>query len=415
MALVRFKSTVSQLHKNAAMIDDVVSSIAGTLLIQARDFRGDSGQYEPMDVSEFFEIMEARRAARLETLVQEYRTIGDSFLLKVEEVVAKTATGYSPMLTAYYSFWEKKMYNAIVQMILSSMAVLMGMLQCKDSQPLFKLTILLNGKDLSINPSLTDIDKFIAKGMRSIAESAKLFVRWMNGTCIKTDPQVLNEDEEPFIFSFYQDISQNPEIVKLTLSLTTMTNRVFNLTNKYLDGWRRYDKSLGLWNPKRKQQIEKLRPTCGNLDQAMGYFQGTRETAEAQPAMKDIDFLQIDVSTVAVGVAKQAEVWKCEYGVALHSNSSVLYHKLSARITQLEEQIASDTMDIDQLKFVLNVIAEIVAMVQEVELDIADITERYRTLKRYNIAVPAEEMELAMGIDGRWKALYIQARTRDLR
>jgi hypothetical protein len=29
-----------------------------------------------------------------------------------------------------------------------------------------------------------------------------------------------------------------------------------------LDGWRRYDKTFGLWNPKRKQQIEKIRLTC---------------------------------------------------------------------------------------------------------------------------------------------------------
>jgi dynein heavy chain len=79
---------------------------------------------------------------------------------------------------------------------------------------------------------------------------------------ILTEPQIINEDEEPYVFSFYQDISQNPEIVKLTLSLTSQTNKVFILTNKYLDGWRRYDIKMDLWNPKRRQQVEKLRPTC---------------------------------------------------------------------------------------------------------------------------------------------------------
>ena len=98
--------------------------------------------------------------------------------------------------------------------------------------------------------------------------------------------------------------------MKLTLSLTSQTNKVYNMTNKYLDGWRRYDKVrpgpawkcvdasvsahiqahqpphpvsplprgqvTGLWNPKRKQQIEKLRPTCANLDSAMNYFQGIK-------------------------------------------------------------------------------------------------------------------------------------------
>jgi dynein heavy chain len=325
MALVRFKSTISQLHKNAAMIEDVVQSISQTLLVQMKDFKSpQSGQLEPMDVSEFYDIMEARRSARLDSLVQEYRSIGDSFLMKVEEVVAKTATGCSPVLFPYYSFWERKLYNAIVTMLLSSMSVFMGMLQCKDTAPLFKLTVALNGKDLSVNPSLTDIDKFIAKGMRSIAESSKVFVRWMHGTCIKTEPQVLHEDDEPYIFSFYQDISQNPEIVKLTLSVTSQTNRVFNLTNKYLDGWRRYDKVHNLWNPKRKQQVEKAGGNCSYLDQAMGSFHITGKNLESQPTLKEIEFLQIDVALVAMGVIKQAEVWKNDYGEALYNYSSAL-------------------------------------------------------------------------------------------
>jgi hypothetical protein len=40
----------------------------------------------------------------------------------------------------------------------------------------------------------------------------------------------------------------------------------------------------------------------------MAYFQGIRETVEAQQTVKDIDFLQIDMSSVAVGVARQVGV-----------------------------------------------------------------------------------------------------------
>jgi dynein heavy chain len=106
MALVKFKSTISQLHKNASMIEEIVNGIASTLLIQPKDFKSSqTGVYEPMDISEFYEIIDSRRVARLDALVAEYKTIGDSFLLKVEEVVAKTATGFSPVLAAYYNYW----------------------------------------------------------------------------------------------------------------------------------------------------------------------------------------------------------------------------------------------------------------------------------------------------------------------
>eukprot|EP01040_Poterioochromonas_malhamensis_P005875 gene5875-6317_t len=418
IALERFGSVISQVHKNNDMINDVVQKIAKTLLIKPSDFRSSSSsgdEQQPLDISEFFELVEKRRNERLDSLVHDYKTIGESFLIKIEEVVAKTASGGSPVLAVYYHYWERCLYNAITQMIISSMAAYIGMLQCKEGPPLFKLNVSLNGKELLISPSLTEVDKLITKGARSMVESARYFVRWMYGTCLLTEPQIINEDEEPYVFSFFQDISQNPQVVKLALSLTSQTNKVYSITNKYLDGWRRYDKVTGLWNPKRKQQIEKIRTTCDNLDSAMSYFQGIKETVESQAVIKDIDFLQIDMTSVAAGVARQAELWKNDYGEVLLTTSRAILTKLQERMTTLEQQVASETNDLEQLKFVLNVIAEILNMVQEIELEMMDITERYRTLRRYNIVLPAQEMADALSIEERWHKLYCDSRTRDLR
>jgi dynein heavy chain len=127
---------------------------------------------------------------RIDALVDDYKTIGDSFLIKVEEVVAKNSTNYTPLMGAseklapYYHYWERCVYNAIVQMIVGSMAAFMGILQCKDGPPLFKVMVSLNGKDLVISPSLTEIFKMMTKGSRSMIESARFFVRWMHGTCL---------------------------------------------------------------------------------------------------------------------------------------------------------------------------------------------------------------------------------------
>jgi dynein heavy chain, axonemal len=183
LALERFGSIISQVHKNAAMIQDVINKIANTLLIRGSDLRQADGSIQPMDISEFFDLVEKRRAERLDVLVHDYHTIGESFLMKVEEVVAKTATGYSPMLAVYYHYWERSIYNAITQMIIRSKATFMGMLQCKEGPPLFKILVSLNGKEFMISPSLTEVDKLITKCSDNMVESAKHFVRWMHGTC----------------------------------------------------------------------------------------------------------------------------------------------------------------------------------------------------------------------------------------
>jgi dynein heavy chain, axonemal len=62
----------------------------------------------------------------------------------------------------------------------------------------------------------------------------------MDGTCIETPPQAVSEDEEPVMFSFYTDISANPQVIKTVLLLNQFVHKTFNSVSKYLDGWKRY-------------------------------------------------------------------------------------------------------------------------------------------------------------------------------
>jgi dynein heavy chain len=183
LALVRFESVVSQVQKNAAMIEEIISKIANSQLLQESDFFQSDGTWQALDLSEFYEIMETHRAARLDALCQDYYSIGESFLMKIEEIVTHTATGFCPVMAGYYHYWEVCLYNAITQMVLRSMAALMGFLQCKDGPPLFKVIVSLNGKDFVVSPSLTEVDKILSKGIRNMVESSKQFLRWMHGTC----------------------------------------------------------------------------------------------------------------------------------------------------------------------------------------------------------------------------------------
>ena len=54
---------------------------------------------------------------KLKKFVQEYRLIS-SIMLKVEIVTIESDKGSSPALDHFYSYWKKRVYNAIVQMII---------------------------------------------------------------------------------------------------------------------------------------------------------------------------------------------------------------------------------------------------------------------------------------------------------
>ena len=56
-----------------------------------QDFRTADGRDQQMDISEFQEIVEVKRVARLESLVHEYKSIGDTYLLKVRFAMLRFA------------------------------------------------------------------------------------------------------------------------------------------------------------------------------------------------------------------------------------------------------------------------------------------------------------------------------------
>ena len=93
---------------------------------------------------------------------------------------------------------------------------------------------------------------------------------------------------------------------------------------KYLDTWRQYDLVYNLWNPQKKQALDKLADrNIVTFDSLLASYQLLTDTVRSQPPEKEIEFLLIDCSQVAAGIAAQAEVWKQDYGEVLLTASRV--------------------------------------------------------------------------------------------
>ncbi|KAL8020331.1 putative AAA+ ATPase domain, dynein heavy chain region D6 P-loop domain-containing protein [Plasmopara halstedii] len=428
-ALNQFANLVSQIHKSSKMVEEIVVNIDQTLLIRIEDFRPGI----VTEVSEFYELVERNRMQRLDDLVQSYRSIGP-LLIKVEEIVAGVNTGTSPAMSTYYMYWERRVFNAITKMIIASMTTLQALLNIhtKDMNnaslvmgeakfkrpPLCKVKATMHGKEIIVTPSLSDMYKYLSKCVKHIVESAKAFIRWMHGTCRETAPLVVNEDEEPIMFTFYSDISQNPYVIKMTLSLNQEIHKVFNIVNRYLDSWRRYDTVYNLWNTKRRSALDKLmdkKPPCVYFDTRMAQYSRLAESVRNQPTEKDTDFLQIDCLPLAVSIAKQAEMWKDDYGRVLLEISNKKLVEIISTMDMLDIELDVIPEDLESLKKVLNTVAKISDMGMEMELEYTDIIERYRTLQSYHITCDPAELQRAFALETRWKTLYFASRTKDLR
>ena len=79
------------------------------------------------------------------------------------------------------------------------------------------------------------INKYIIVCFRS-----KLFVRWMNGTCIETPPQKVEKEDELFVFSFFSDISVNPVVIDYVQTIQNNIKSTLTNMTRYLNRWKKY-------------------------------------------------------------------------------------------------------------------------------------------------------------------------------
>jgi hypothetical protein len=67
-------------------------------------------------------------------------------------------------------------------------------LQGKYVDPLCCVSVMINGKDVVMNPPVNDTYKYLTKLGNNIVESSKLFVRWVHSNCQECAPQSIRED-----------------------------------------------------------------------------------------------------------------------------------------------------------------------------------------------------------------------------
>ncbi|KAJ3359470.1 Dynein heavy chain 10, axonemal, partial [Kappamyces sp. JEL0680] len=417
----KLSSLLNQTRKNSANITRVIDQIASAVMFC------EPPETEIVDAHEFFDLINHNRNNVLETLVASYRSIGP-LLMKTESLVANTNTGSSKMLKEYYAFWERKIFHGLTYMVINNLNLLESYMligsqkgrikgkakvSAKRTLPLFKVTASLSAPEIIISPMTQEIFKMIFKFVRSIVDSSKCFHRWMNGTCIITPPQKVGDEEEMVTFTFYSDLITNNTILALVNSLSTNINRTFGEINKWVDVWRKY---RPLWKVDKVVTLEKFaqkKPTPVHYDEKLMFYAKLAKDVEGQVATKDIDFIRVIGTSLQQSIHHEAVSWVECIGTNLNAVCLDSLTQLETKIAGYEKDIGRNPQSLDDLTFVLNVIADIHNSSEHVELQYRDILEAYRTLKMYQIKVPESEFARSSALPGKWEAMIATAKTTD--
>eukprot|EP00960_Hanusia_phi_P039624 753955-Hanusia_phi.AAC.6 len=410
-----FSTTLKQVQMSASNIESVVVSIMNAQLVDPGELDGKN----IMDMQEFYEIVEQNRSSTVETMVKKYRTIKEQ-MGKIEGIVAGSGTNKSPALTSYYKHWENLIFKALTQCVHKSLQqfyvflnVNLTTLDAKHP-PIFRVTASLVAPDIVVSPALTDMHKLFQKMVKNTVESTKSFVRWMKGTCIETPPQYFHgEEEEPVIYSFYSDISADPTIIKMMLTLNQSVQKAFANLKRFLEKWKRYS---GLWKHDKAAVLEKFvksNPTFVDYEEKLYYYKKVRSQIKDERPVTDIDFIQISCHPLISDLEREANAWITTIGKTMHETAKQNTLSLNDALTSKRAKLMDAPDNLETLKDIVRLIGDIRNLTPIMEEKFMEVEEQFRTLDMFQY--PSEEAvrELAKTIRNSWYDLCEEAKEVD--
>ena len=430
LAIEKFKSTANEVQKHSSSIEVIINHINKHTLIEKFDLKFEEKNIVSMpEFSEKFENVVKRR---LTTVLEEYQLIRP-LLVKVEMVVTETDRGSSSVLQEYYAYWEKRIYNSIISLILRSLFSFLLIIQRTDKEmPMCEVKSIINGNDIQLFPSKAEIFKHLNRCTRTITDSAKAFPRWMKGTCIdnglqyKLDDNLVDNDN----YTYYDDVSTNGAIIKCLLQIKREVHRSFVGISSQIKKWKQLGDKHDLWDVNSTNQTENITDvvypssffemkflhfdelsTAVKETSSLSYVSGVEDLH----CEKRFDIFLLNSSEVASLMSERAVTWKNDFGDILRTLASNELSEIESQIADLQSNLICDPVSMEDLKKVIEAITSILSINMNMELLCRQIKQRYDVLIGYGFDIPNDEKLRAFAISSHWQNLMINARTKDLR
>ncbi|NXC37460.1 DYH10 protein, partial [Campylorhamphus procurvoides] len=313
-AIGKLESLVHQIHN---ISEDISSKLLFMESANLFKFPLPKNGHELPEPKAFFDYIKCERAKDVAPLVRKYSAI-PSLLIEVEGRVTNTNTGRSPKLAAYYAYWEKRIYQVLIQLIVKNLQAFNAVLLA--NVPLFQIKAVLSVPEITFQPSASEIDQMAAESIQDCVKVAKHFVRWMHGTCIECPPQHVRK-EEAVPFNFYSDVSQSPLIIEQAVLITQNIHEVLASLSEYLNQWNRYDL---LWKSDKDTVLEGFaaeKPACVTFDEQLQFYMKVAQEVTQQPLIKDEQFIRLQLAPLALSVQENAQGWMTSLGKLLNESA----------------------------------------------------------------------------------------------
>ena len=428
--LKKFRELRNKIDEKKRMIEDIVGQIAGAELLSKETLRVFFEQQiaarDFMSLTRFSSLISEDVEATAKALVEKFSKIGDTMLPQIEFVVTGKQSRKCQKMRAYYFYWERRVYNALIQMISRALLTFKALINRRGSRPtpLFRVSTEFQYQKVITIPHINEIRVTVNNLVKRIKDVAGGFPRWREGTCESLDISDENlKSRDLSRMTYLKDVNDNGVIKLISMELGELKKMTFVRLEKYKSVWELKKENKEdrdpyenfkriIWNQKNKFKIEKMiekNPSISNFEFFIEYFHSFLSRFDRERQQTDAGFIRVDFSNV-----KNAFIAQCEDCLERISSSLLKIaakeaEDIKSNIEEYDQSIDRNAQSLAELKNNLNVIREIGDRTMDVELSIEELAEKFRILSKFGLKKEDANPEVVGNLQTSWQSLLSKA------
>jgi dynein heavy chain len=392
-------------------------------------------------LQDFVSRIENEMQAEVDTLADKYLKIGSAMLPQIAMAVFEVSNKGEKLedMRLYYYYWERRVYNALVKMIVRALLTYKALLSRRKRNstvpaiPLFKVVAEFTNNLVLTNPNQAEISSSLENLKNSIINIAARFPRWKDGTCICVELNNAEKglDRGSIKYTFAEEISTNlvvgdisAEIKQIVSDAIERMDRVKKQKNweipvdeigaeedGLVDSHRK-----GLFSQKYRMRIEKWLeklPFVWNFECHLDILHNLFKEYEDASDQEDVDFIKIDFTKVKKTFENQCKDRIVRIAQSLIKIVDKDAEDLKQVILKYYNEIRKEEGTRAQVKDTLNTLAKIRDSTEDKEFEISELIEKCEVLKKfqaYGINFDEKKFHACKNLGKMWTNLLFKAK-----
>ena len=390
----------------------------------------------------------SRQEAEVKTKTKELIRIRDEVSNALEEIVDVLRTfrteADEPILipphvvNEFKSHYSHHFYLAILNAVKRSFTAIKHRLGSRQKggflfvdRPFFDVDVELTIPNVTMHPSLDDVQNAINESARLVLLSAKS-VPILGDTSdtyhslIAADMQVSLVPSVPIglfsslslHFSFCTALcfarhpirlsphySRAPQVVQSVLLLTGSVEGSKRQVLEYLETYKRYE---FLWTMDKSTGYQKFiagNPTLEEFEEELSKYQEIEIEIQNITPVHVVGCMSLRTQSLKYSLKAETSAWKSQYANNLHGRAKKELNGMMQYFDETSQKLSMDVQNVDEVGEMVAHLGQLRSREADLELQIVPVETMYYVLAKYDVRIPKDETERLANIRPMWKGL----------